>query len=425
MVSLSEQQQNDIRGIMTQAAESGSVPALFCGVTDETETIFMHQAGQTVVGDPASPPLDEDAVFWICSQTKLITTIAVLQLVEQGKIQFNTPISQILPELAQPVIVTARDADGKATETTPAKIPITLAHLLNHTSGMEYNLELGTMYGAFPTATRHAYGKDEDSATFFKLNKGSYPGQLLKFEPGTDFAYGFSTDCLGFIVERLSGKSLDQYFKDHIFAPLGITSASFYLTSALKKRLLPLAVRDSEKKLVPWAGQLDIINQDPEKSEKFLRSSLSFSTLQTANVHFGGVGLYCAQKDYLAVVRHLLQVKAAKAENPLLSTASVAQLFEPTLDATAEGSLAKMFGMPAGAAQFSTGLMVTTADFPGRRKKGSGSWAGWACTSYFIDPETGIAAVFGTQLLPQAGFDPAYEMLWIQVEEAIYKGVQK
>ncbi|KAJ7171798.1 hypothetical protein C8R43DRAFT_1120178 [Mycena crocata] len=79
----------------------------------------------------------------------------------------------------------------------------------------------------------------------------------------------------------------------------------------------------------------------------------------------------------------------------------------------------------AGAAQFSRGLMVTTVDFPGRRRKGSGSWAGWACTSYFIDPETGIAAVFGTQLLPQAGFDMAYEMLWIQVEEAIYKGVQK
>ncbi|KAJ7171795.1 beta-lactamase/transpeptidase-like protein [Mycena crocata] len=300
MVSLSEQQQNDIRGIMAQAVESGSVPALFCSVTDQNGTIFMHQVGQTVVGDPASPPLEEDAVFWLGSQTKLITTIAALQLVEQGKIKLSTPVSQILPELVDPVIVTARDADGKATETTPAKTPITLAHLLNHTSGMEYNIE-GAKFGAFPAATLHAYSKDEDSATFFKLNKGSHPGQLLKFEPGTDFAYG-------------------------------ITSASFYLTPDLKKRLLPPAIRDSENRLVPWAGQFDIIDQDPEKP----------------NVHFGGVGLYCAQKDYLAVVCHLLQIKAGEAENPLLSTTSTAELFEPTLNATAAGSLAKMLSMPAG-----------------------------------------------------------------------------
>ncbi|KAJ7147547.1 hypothetical protein C8R43DRAFT_535950 [Mycena crocata] len=95
------------------------------------------------------------------------------------------------------------------------------------------------------------------------------------------------------------------------------------------------------------------------------------------------------------------------AENPILNGTSVSALFEPTLDTTAADSLTTMLGISEGSAQFSRGQMVV-ADLPGRCKKGTGSWAGWACTSYFIDPETGIAAVFGTQLIPgESGWDTA------------------
>jgi hypothetical protein len=85
------------------------------------------------------------------------------------------------------------------------------------------------------------------------------------------------------------------------------------------------------------------------------------------------VGLYSSLKDYLAILRHLLQIKTGKAANPILSAASVAALFEPTLNVPAANSLAKMLGMPEGSTQFSTGQMVTTTDFPGRRKKGTGA----------------------------------------------------
>ncbi|KAJ6631566.1 beta-lactamase/transpeptidase-like protein [Mycena sp. CBHHK59/15] len=323
--------------------------------------------------------------------TKLITTIAALQLIEQGKIALSTPVAQVLPELADPVILTGRDAAGKPATTAPAQNAITLGHLLNHTSGMEYNLECAPSR-TFPAAIARGYGKDEDSATFFEVLKGALPGQLLKFEPGTDFAYGLSTHCVGFIVERLSGKSLDQYFKDHIFTPLGITSASFYLTPALKERLLPLSFRNSEGTLERWNNQVTIMPQDPEQT----------------NVHFGGAGLYGSLKDYLTLLRHLLQIKAGTAvAHPLLAPASVASLFEPTLHAPATNSLATMLGMPAGSAQFSRGLMLNTVDLPGRRRVGSGSWAGWACTSFVVDPDTGVA------------------VLWVEVEEAIYAGLQK
>ncbi|KAJ6508938.1 beta-lactamase/transpeptidase-like protein [Mycena sanguinolenta] len=399
MVSVSQQQQDAIRSMMSRAVESNTLPALFCGVTDHNGDIFMHQAGWKGLGDPSTDPLDENAVFWICSQTKLITSIAAMQQIEQGNIRLSTPVSDILPQLKNPVIVTARDAEGKPIATAPAENPITLGQLLNHSSGIAYP-QSGVAYGS------HFY---KDSETWLDKIKGSFPAQPLSFEPGSDFAYGFSTDCVGFIVERISGKSLDQYFKDHIFSPLNITSPSFYLTADLKERLLPLSVRNSENKLEKWTNQAEIINRDPEKT----------------NVHFGGVGLYSSLKDYLALLRHLLQIKAGTAVNPILSATSVGALFEPTLNVPAANTLAKMLGMPEGSVQFSTGQMLTTADVPGRRKKGTGAWGGFASTSYFIDPETGIAAVFGTQLVPtSADYDVAYENLWSEVEEALYAGLQ-
>ncbi|KAF8208802.1 beta-lactamase/transpeptidase-like protein [Mycena galopus ATCC 62051] len=412
MVSISQRQQDVIRGIMSRATESNTLPALFCGVTDRNGEIFMHQTGRKVLGDSSSELLDPDAIFWICSQTKLITSIAAMQQIEQGKIQLSSLIKDILPELENPVIVTARDADGKPTATVSARNSITFGQLLNHSSGITYP-KTGVAYGSHPY---------QDSSTWL-MNK--IKGQPLSFEPGSDFAYGFSTDCVGFVIEKLSGKSLDN--KDHIFSPLGITSPSFYLTADLEERLLPLSVRNSQNELEKWINQVEIINRDPEKT----------------NVHFGGVGLYSSLKEYLIILRHLLQIKSGKAVNPILGATSLEALFEPTLNRTAGNTLAKMLGMPEGSAQFSTGQMITTTDSPGRRKKGTGScgcildslqlWTtddqppggGYASTSYFIDPESGIAAVFGTQLIPSpADYDATYEKLWSEVEQAIYAGLE-
>ncbi|KAJ7243765.1 hypothetical protein C8J57DRAFT_60934 [Mycena rebaudengoi] len=145
-------------------------------------------------------------------------------------------------------------------------------------------------------------------------------------------------------------------------------------------------------------------------------------------------------RDYLTVLRHLLQVKGifpqlplfsyfgpyidGKAVNPILKEDSVTALFMPMLPVSALASLATMLGIPAGAAQHSTGMMLETADLPGRRKKGSGSWGGWACTSFFVDPETGIAAVWGTQLIHPSGWDAPYQKFEVELEQALYAGLE-
>ncbi|KAJ6534393.1 beta-lactamase/transpeptidase-like protein [Mycena capillaripes] len=405
--SLSVTQKDTFNRILSEAVSSKSTPALFFGVTNADGTIYMHQEGRKLVDDPTSELIDEDTIFWLCSQTKLITTVAALQLVEQGKIALDTPVESVLPELASPVVITGKDEAGNPV-TTPAKNKITFGQLLNHSSGLDGDVLPRSRQNGIADMYSLA---DQDVSAFFISLKGSLPSVPLKFEPGTNFAYGPSVDCAGFIVERLSGKSLEQYFHDHIFAPLGITSASFYLTPPLKDRLLPLSYRTKSGIIERWKGP-SVVDLDPAHTR----------------VHFGGALLYASQKDYLALLRHILQIKAGSATTPILTHASVDSLFAPTLPSagatTAEGVMAwsdPYFGLPAGGAQFSRGLFVNTVDVPGRRKSGSGTWGGWANTSFFIDPTTGVAAVFATQLAPM--FDNTHQRLYDTLERTLYAGL--
>ncbi|KAJ7852088.1 beta-lactamase [Mycena olivaceomarginata] len=389
--------------ILSDAVASKTTGAVFFGVTSADGPIYLHTVGMKLPDDPKSGAIDEDTVFWLCSQTKLITTIVALQLVDQGKIAFDTPVDTVLPELANPVVITARDEQGRPTATAPAQNKIAFGQLLNHSSGLAYFQE-GPPTGEFSDAYSHA---DEDASAFVKILKGSLPGVPLKFEPGTDYVYGFSTDFVGFVVERLSGKSLEQYFQDHIFSPLGITSASFYLTPRLKNRLLPLAQRNAESGLVEKWSRPILFERDPAD----------------VGVHLGGVGLYSSQKDYLTVLRHLLQIAAGTAASPLLSRASVNSMFSPTLPPASATTLSGLadpnLGLPAGAAQYGRGLWVNTADIPGKRRSGSGAWGGWASTSFFVDPKTGVAVVFGMQVSPIIG-DSTHKKFLSVLERELY-----
>ncbi|KAJ6557379.1 beta-lactamase/transpeptidase-like protein [Mycena vulgaris] len=118
--------------------------------------MYVHQAGTKLIDDPCSGFIDEDTVFWLCSQTKLVPTIVTMQMIEQGKIGFDTPVDQILPDLANPVICTGRDDAGNFI-TAPAKEKITVGQLLNHSSGLDYPA------GEMPPLYSHSYTEGEDS----------------------------------------------------------------------------------------------------------------------------------------------------------------------------------------------------------------------------------------------------------------------
>ncbi|KAJ7028686.1 beta-lactamase/transpeptidase-like protein [Mycena alexandri] len=412
-LTFSAAQKDVFRKILSDGVASKSTPAVFFGVTSADGLIYTHTEGKKLVDDPTSAAIDEDTVFWICSQTKLITTIAALQLIEQGKIELDTPAENVLPELANPVLVTGYDNEtGRPSTTTPAKGKITLGHLLNHSSGLDPSgIKLGQANGLLELYSH----SDADVATFFKIIKvgiylsdtfRSYGGQGSLPECTRSQQYLSQLCYIDRLCRLYRRTALGQ---DHIFAPLGITSASFYLTPPLKERLLPLSYRTKSGLIESWKGP-PVIDQNPAH----------------VRVFFGGWTLYSSQKDYLTVLRHLLQIKAGTATSPILTPASVDNLFErthtsagaTTLDSFTAAVYGPYINLPAGGVQFGYGLSVNTVDVPGKRKAGSGSWGGWANTSYFVDPTTGVAAVFGTQLAPFG--DKDHHRLLDALERALY-----
>ncbi|KAK7016351.1 beta-lactamase/transpeptidase-like protein [Favolaschia claudopus] len=414
--------------LLNEIVASKSTPAALFGVTNAEGPIYLHAEGTKLIDDPSSDAIDEDTVFWLCSQTKMITTIAALQLVDQGKITLDTPVETIIPELANPVIVTAHDEAGHIKTTVPATGKITLSQLLNHTSGLDYALDgtfpkIGPGFG-MPIAYSHHYKEGEGVSKFFEIIKGSLPGVPLRFEPGTNFAYGFSSDCAGYVVERLSGKPLEQYLQDHVFAPLGITSMSFSLTPKLKERLLPLSYRPKTGVIERWNGP-DVLEQDRANGNNGIpRRSRTIRIIEGLPHN-----LASSSSDF-------------SASNPILSHASVDSMFTPTLPAAGADTVGMLvsfmqphIGFPTGSAQFSYGLCVNTEDILGKRKKGTGccksfpsasyftsfAGGGWASTTFWVDRATGVAAVFGTQLAPTGDviFDAKLDVL----ERALYAGL--
>ncbi|KAF8893004.1 beta-lactamase/transpeptidase-like protein [Infundibulicybe gibba] len=403
MVSISSTAKEQIQ--QDDATRNKTLPGLACGITSTEGELFVASSGTKVFDDPSSGAVDVDTVEWICSETKLIAALAGLKLIEQGKIQLDTPVAQHLPELANPVIIEGYSPDGKAI-TRPATAAITFQHLLNFTSGLFYSDKPDPL-APLPPAYRHSHKEENPIEFFFKIVQArDLPGVPLLFEPGTNWVYGFSSDCVGFIVERITKQTLEEYCKEHIFGPLGLKSTSFYLTPDLEARLQSLTFRKPDGALTRFTDQYELMEHDHTK----------------VRLHLGGIGLFSTRREYLTVLRHLLQISAGTAKNPILSAQSVASLFEPSLPDTGAGSLNKLIPIPGVQWQWSTGLCVNTNDWDGKRGKNSGFWGGWANTSYFLDPSSGIAAAFGTQLAPT--FDVTSALLWDKIERIVYADLE-
>ncbi|KAF8892981.1 beta-lactamase/transpeptidase-like protein [Infundibulicybe gibba] len=398
-MSLSAATKDEIRRILSEATESRRLPAVVFGATDTDGATFFASSGFNDMDDASTGPVNEDSVLWICSKTKLITSLAILQLVERGKLTLDTLATDYLPEIANPVVID--DSDGHL-KTRPAKTPITIMHLLNHSSGLFYQ-EVRKREHHMSVSYTSPHSKEDSIPTFFKMTREGLPNQPLRFEPGTSFRYGYSCDCLGFIVERITGQTLEQYFQENIFKPLGMSSTSFYLTKDLKDRLMPLYFREPDGKLVKNTNQTPVLDPDPSK----------------VHVHLGGIGLHSSERDYLKLLQHLLQIHAGRAVNPIMQTATVHMLFRPTLTETGVKALTARVGKAD--SQWGIGLYLNTTDWEGRRKKFSGGWYGWAGTYYFMDPTTGVAAVVATQVIPTR--DPEIVKIYDQLERVLYSGL--
>ncbi|KAF8172713.1 beta-lactamase/transpeptidase-like protein [Pholiota molesta] len=409
MVHLSTSGRKALDDVVAKLAEANKIPGFALGATTAEGEIYFGTGGYKTLDDPASGKVDPDTVFWICSMTKLVAHIAALQLIEQGKLKEETPVSEYFPQFANPVVLD--NIMSPSPSFKPAQNAVLVKHLLNFTSGLFY-----PMVPDFGIKVPHSYAGIHDQkdphSDFFSLLKGKYPGIPLGNEPGTNFVYGYGSDILGFIVEKISGTTFEKYLQENVFKPLGM-KASFYLTSDLKEKLLGLSLRTEDGQLHVWNNQpgTGLIERDPSKISR----------------HQGGIGLYVSLRDYLKLLQHILQILGGKAADPILKRETAASMFVGVLNEDGVKNLDMTVGplMPGVSSQWSNAFAVSTNDWPSRRKKGSGYWSGWAGTYFFIDPTTGIAVVYGTQLigLGVGAFDPEILKGLTAFEEALYAGI--
>ncbi len=237
---------------LQKLVENGTIPHAVTFVAHHGKVIHNKAYGWRNVENKI--PCEKDDYFRMASQTKAITAVAVMTLFEEGKIQLDEPIKKYIPEFVNPqVLVSFNEADSTFT-TRPAKSDITIRNLLTHTSGISY--------GSGPT--RKIYDKAGIPVSPLYTLENKTLGDVMKVlakcplehNPGTKFTYGMSLDVLGYLIEVVSGKPVDQYIKERIFEPLGMKNTFFTLPKGAEKRLVTLYQKDKNTPLEPNTNQL-------------------------------------------------------------------------------------------------------------------------------------------------------------------------
>jgi len=347
----------DIQKSLDASVEQGAVHGVIAAAATDKGMVFEGAAGE----------LEADSVIWIASMTKAITGAAVLQLVERGKLSLDAPAADVLPEIAKKQVLVGIDTDGTVRTRAPAR-PITLRHLLTHTSGMGYDTWNADIL-------RYVKAKGP-----FKPATMAVLSTPLLFDPGEQWEYSISIDWAGLMVEAASGQRLDRYMTEKIFSPLDMGDTGFAISPGMRPRKAAVHVR--------------------KEGGGF--SATDHELVQTPEVFQGGGALYSTVPDYLRFTRALLMGGA-----PILRRETVTEMFRNSMN---EGVLCRPLEtqMPGRSTdmdfvdgmQWGLSFMINPRAFPGRRSAGSLTWGGLANSYYWIDPVKKVTGVWATQLLP-------------------------
>lgn len=354
--------------------DAGKIPGAVALIARNGETVYHKSFG---LADMASQiPMQNDAIFRIASMTKAITTVAVMQLYEQGLFQLNDPISKYIPAFAEPQVLVGVGEDGQVSETRPAAREISIIDLLTHSSGISYPFiesPLQPIYkrnGVFDGLTEKDVVLEDQMMLLAK--------QPLLFSPGSDWMYGLNTDLLGYLVEVVAGVPLDQYFATHIFMPLGMSDTYFYLPDNKRDRLVTLYA-DVDGLRVSVGDESSIILDNPNYPTEGARSYFS-----------GGAGLSGTTRDYARFIQMLLNEGELDGHR-VLGRKSVELMRAPRVDMNDDF-----------VEEFSLGFEVVN-DIGANGELGSPGvykWGGAFNTNYWIDPQEQLIGVIMTQVRP-------------------------
>lgn len=378
--------------MLQRAVDSGVVPGVVALAASDDSVVYSAAFGSRELGK--TPAMDLDTVVWIASMTKLITSIAALQLVEQGRIGLDEPVGAIVPEMAEVKVLDGFDEQGEPRLRAPLR-PITLRHLLSHTSGYSYRTWNPDL---------HRYQNVVGIPDPTKGKKASFVMPLV-CDPGDRWEYGISTDWAGQVVENVSGQTLESNFRTHILDPLGMHDTGFVLRPAVSARLASLHARRSD-------GTFEVLpSEEPAPSD----------------FYGGGGDAYSTGPDYLRLLRMVLaggQLDGIRVLRP----ETVAQMSQNQIGELTTGVLKSVEPAASHDIEFFPGVtktwglatQITSQDSATGRAAGSLNWAGIFNTYFWIDPIRQVTGVFLTQILPFG--DPQVLDLFTEFERAVYAG---
>jgi CubicO group peptidase (beta-lactamase class C family) len=336
-----------------------------------------------------------DTVFRIASMTKAIASVAAMQLVEQGKLKLEDPVPNIDPALGSPQVLEGFDASG-APRLRPAKRPITLRHLLTHTAGFGYEMW-------DPNVGRYIKATGMPTQATGKVASIRIP---LAFDPGEKWEYGVNTDWVGRLVEAVSGKPLDVYFRDKIFAPLGMKDSGYVTTEEQRARQARLHLRQADGSLLPQP-----LEPVPVAGEFWS----------------AGGPLYSTARDYMQFLQMLLHggvwngARLLKPETVALMGQNHTGNVPAGILKTEMPSLSNDVDLfPGAQIRWGLGYMLNLQPGPNGRSAGTLSWGGIFNTYYWLDPVKKVTGVIMTQILPFA--DPRALKLYGLFERGVYEG---
>lgn len=354
-------------------AVSKGVPQLAAAVVGPDRLIYRGSRQRGVDGSQTRPS-HAPAVYWLASMSKLVTAIAVLQLWERELLQWDAPVAAWLPELASPSVL--EGFSGQEPVLRPAASPITLRQLMTHQSGLGYPIWQSNI-------ARYISQRGIPMPGSGKIESLALP---LVFDPGASWMYGIGLDWAGQIVERVSGKTLQAYFQEEIFEPLGMRDTSFLVSASMRERMVELMSMDD-------AGAMAPIERSFAAPETFM----------------GGSGLYGTEEDFSRLLTALLR-GGELAGQRILRAETVDLLLQPQVRGTHIGVLrtamprvAADVDLHAGAESgWALGGLVNLQAGESGRSPGSVGWAGAANTFFWIDRKRSVAVQVMMQMLPFA-----------------------
>ncbi len=367
---INKERVSKINSMLDEAISKEQVPGLVAMIVKDGKVIYHEAKGFADV--ESNQPMEKNSIFRIASQTKAITSTAIMILWEEGKFKLDDPISKYIPEFKNPqVLNTFRYADTTFT-TRPSSREITIRHLLTHTSGLGYGVidgdeRMKMIYhkaGVVDLFTTEKVTIEESVKRLAKLP--------LHHEPGTKYTYSEGLDVLGYLVEIISGKPFDVFLKERIFDPLGMNDTRFYINEAQAPRLVTVHTRKDNK----WASY-PVTFYDPAYPKSGAKTFFS-----------GGAGLSSTTEDYAKFLQMYLNGGIYNGKR-ILSPHTIHTMMQNQVGDLWNGD--RYHGIGFGVV---TDRGVATG---GMGSKGTFDWGGYFNTQYFADPETGIIGLIFKQ----------------------------